>query len=58
MQKGLDHAPEMMRVRRQTVEHPFGTLEAWMGETHFLTTTLDWVSTEMSLHVLPITSNP
>lgn len=42
----------MMRVRRQTVEHPFGTLKVWMGYTHFLTKTLDRVSTEMSLHVL------
>jgi transposase len=41
-----------MRLRRQTVEHPFGTLKAWMGATHFLTKTLDRVSTEMSLHVL------
>jgi hypothetical protein len=48
----LDHAPEMMRIRRQTVEHPFGTLKAWMGATHFLTRTLPRVSTEMSLHVL------
>ena len=48
----LDQAPEMMRIRRQTVEHPFGTLKAWMGATHFLTRTLDRVSTEMSLHVL------
>ena len=37
---------------RATVEHPFGTLKAWMGSTHFLTKTLDRVSTEMSLHVL------
>lgn len=52
MQTRLDQAPEMMRIRRQTVEHPFGTLKAWMGATHFLTRTLDRVSTEMSLHVL------
>lgn len=52
LQHRLDHAPQMMRVRRQTVEHPFGTLKAWMGYTHFLTKTLDRVSTEMSLHVL------
>lgn len=52
MQARLDQAPEMMRIRRQTVEHPFGTLKAWMGATHFLTKTLDRVSTEMSLHVL------
>ena len=42
----------MMRIRRQTVEHPFGTIKAWMGATHFLTRTLGRVSTEMSLHVL------
>lgn len=52
MQRRLDQAPEMMRIRKQTVEHPFGTLKAWMGATHFLTKTLPRVSTEMSLHVL------
>jgi transposase len=52
MQKRLDLAPDSMRLRRQTVEHPFGTLKAWMGSTHFLTKTLKNVSTEMSLHVL------
>jgi len=52
MQFRLDHAPESMRIRRQTVEHPFGTIKSWMGSTHFLTKTLDRVSTEMSLHVL------
>lgn len=52
MQSSLDQAPEMMRIRKQTVEHPFGTLKAWMGATHFLTKTLPRVSTEMSLHVL------
>jgi len=25
--------PEVMGVRRQTVEHPFGTLKVWMGAT-------------------------
>lgn len=52
VQARLDKDPEKMRVRRQTVEHPFGTLKAWMGWTHFLTKTLERVSTEMSLHVL------
>lgn len=52
MQKRLDTKPEVMRTRRQTVEHPFGTLKDWMGATHFLTKTLERVSTEMSLHVL------
>jgi hypothetical protein len=52
IQQRLDAAPEKMLVRRQTVEHPFGTIKAWMGGTHFLTKTLGRVSTEMSLHVL------
>jgi len=52
LQQRLDREPEKMRVRRQTAEHPFGTLKAWMGHTHFLTKTLPRVSTEMSLHVL------
>ncbi|WP_416140021.1 IS1182 family transposase [Halomonas sp. HK25] len=51
-QSRLDWNPEMMRLRRQTVEHPFGTLKAWMGATHFTTKRLKNVSTEMSLHVL------
>jgi len=41
-----------MQVRKETVEHPFGTIKAWMGATHFLTKTMKRVSTEMSLHVL------
>jgi transposase len=52
MQARLDREPEKMRLRRQTVEHPYGTIKAWMGATHFLTKTLTRVSTEMSLHVL------
>ncbi len=44
--------PNAMQIRRATVEHPYGTLKAWMGSTHFLTKTLDHVGTEMSLHVL------
>ena len=52
MQQRLDRQPEMMRVRRQTIEHPFGTIKYWMGWTHFLTKTLARVRTEMSLHVL------
>jgi transposase len=52
MQARLDHIPDAMGVRRQTVEHPFGTLKSWMGSAHFLTRTLEKVRTEMSLHVL------
>ena len=52
MQARLDHMPGAMGVRRQTVEHPFGTLKSWMGSTHFLTRTIEKARTEMSLHVL------
>ena len=52
MQQRLERTPEASRIRRQTVEHIFGTLKAWMGATHFLTKTLPRVRTEMSLHVL------
>lgn len=52
VQARLEQMPEAAKVRRSTVEHVFGTLKAWMGATHFLTTTLPKVSTEMSLHVL------
>ena len=52
MQHRLEQMPQASRMRRRTVEHPFGTLKAWMGATHFLTRTLPRVSTEMSLHVL------
>ena len=52
MQARLYQMPQASRIRRQTVEHAFGTLKAWMGATHFLTKTLPRVSTEMSLHVL------
>jgi hypothetical protein len=52
MQARLDRMPDAMGIRRQTIEHPFGTLKAWMGSTHFLTRTLNKVRTEMNLHVL------
>jgi len=52
VERRLDREPERMRSRRCTSEHPFGTLKAWMGHTHFLTKTLPKVSTEMSLNVL------
>jgi len=52
MQARLERMPQASRLRRQTVEHPFATLKAWMGSSHFLTKTLPKVRTEMSLHVL------
>jgi len=52
VQRRLDEHPEKMRQRRETVEHPFGTIKARMGATHFLLKTLPRVATEMALHVL------
>jgi hypothetical protein len=53
MQQRLDANPEAMRQRRETVEHPFGTMKVRMGATHFLTKTLPKVvAAEMALSVL------
>src|SRR5512132_3038022 len=52
VQQRLDANPQAMRQRRETVEHPFGTMKARMGATHFLTKTLPKVATEMALSVL------
>ena len=52
LQERMDRLPQASIWRRRTVEHPFGTIKAWMGATHFLTKTLPRVRTEMSLHVL------
>ena len=53
MQRRLDLAPQsLMKLRRGIVEHPFGTIKAWMGSTHFLMRRLKNVKTEISLHIL------
>ena len=52
VQRRLDKNPQAMRQRRETVEHPFGTIKARMGATHFLMKTLPRVAAEMALHVL------
>jgi transposase len=52
VQRRLDNNPMAMRQRRETVEHPFGTMKARMGATHFLTKTLPRVAAEMALSVL------
>jgi transposase len=52
VQRRLDEHPEKMRQRRETAEHPFGTIKSWMGSTHFQMKTLKRVATEMALHVL------
>src|SRR6516165_9612083 len=52
VQERLDKNPEAMRVRRETAEHPFGTLKSRMGTAPLLTKTLPKVATEMALSVL------
>ncbi|MCJ2142350.1 transposase, partial [Methylobacterium sp. E-066] len=58
MQTRLARLPHAMRSCRQTVEHPFGTLKAWMGATHFLARSLAKVRTEMSLQALAYKMKP
>ena len=36
LQTLTDLAPRAMCTRRRLVEHPFATIKAWMGHTHFL----------------------
>jgi hypothetical protein len=52
MQQRLNDNPEIPVLRKQTVEHPFGTIKMWMGAQHFLMKRKKNVSIEMSLHVL------
>jgi len=54
MQARLDRNPDAMRTRRETVEHPYGTIKMRMGATHFLCKTLPKVATEMALCVLTV----
>ena len=52
VQQRLDENPQAMRQRRETVEHPFGTIKSRMGATHFLMKRLKNVRSEMALSVL------
>jgi len=52
VQKRLDEDPKKVPLRSTTVEHPFGTIKAWMGATHFKMKRLKHVATEIALHVL------
>ena len=52
VQKRLDDDPSKVSLRSRTVEHPFGTIKAWMGATHFKMRRMENVATEMALHVL------
>ena len=52
MNKLMKKRPDLMLIRKQTVEHPFGTIKCWMGMTHLLTRRFKNVRTEMNLHIL------
>ena len=52
MQQRIDDDPSKLALRSMTVEHPFGTIKTWMGNTHFKMRRLKNVATEMALHVL------
>lgn len=52
MRDRISRDPGLMALRRSTVEHPFGTIKAWMGATHFQMRRLKNVRTELALHVL------
>ena len=52
MHDRMSRDPALMGLRRSTVEHPFGTIKAWMGATHFRMRGLGNVRTEMAFNVL------
>ncbi len=52
MQRRIDDDPSKLALRSMTVEHPYGTIKAWMGNTHFKMRRLKNLATEMALHVL------
>ena len=53
MQRRMDLARQSpMKLRRRIVEHPFGTIKAWIGHTHFLMMRLSNVKAEIRLHIL------
>ncbi len=52
MAERLVARPEVMASRRDSVEHPFGSIKQWMGQGAFLTRRLDNVRGEFSLAAL------
>jgi transposase len=44
--------PEVLRVRRETVEHPFGSIKQWMNQGYFLMRGIEKVRGEFSLTAL------
>jgi transposase len=52
MQARLAQRPEVLDRRRETVEHPFGTIKQWMNQGAFLMRGLEKVRAEFSLTAL------
>lgn len=52
MAERLAARPEIIDRRRETVEHPFGTIKQWMNQGAFLMRGLDSVNAEFSLTAL------
>jgi transposase len=52
MEQRVRSRPEVMRQRKQLVEHPFGTMKRWWDAGYFLLRGLEKVRTEFSLTVL------
>jgi len=44
--------PEILNIRRETVEHPFGSIKQWMNQGAFLMRGLEKVRAEFSLTAL------
>ena len=52
METRLKANPEILRQRREIVEHPFGSIKQWMNQGAFLMRGLDKVRAEFSLTAL------
>jgi transposase len=52
MEQRVRRRPEVMKQRKQLVEHPFGTMKRWWDAGYFLMRGLEKVRTEFSLTVL------
>ena len=52
MQARLAQRPQVLAQRRETVEHPFGTIKQWMNQGAFLMRGLERVRGEFSLTAL------
>ena len=52
MQARVAHRPDILSIRRETVEHPFGSIKQWMNQGAFLMRGLQKVRGEFSLTAL------